>query len=299
MKVLIFGLGYVGSQLAGELITAGHEVVGVRRTIDEGPTSSFEIRAADVLHPPDLQALPQPVDAVVYCVSSSRGGVDVFRKVFGDGTKNLLQWLAKNPPARLLFTSSSSVYGQTDGSTVTEESDAVPDSETGQILVNAEREILRTAAAWDCRATILRVAGIYGPERGHLFLKYLRDEATITGDPHRHLNQIHRDDVASVIRQPIEHDSPPKIINVADDEPVTQTAFFEFLSQRLGKSIPPTGESTPRRKRAVTDKRVSNRLLRGEFGGKFQFPTFREGYLEEMKRLGLSPASPDEKLAGR
>jgi nucleoside-diphosphate-sugar epimerase len=289
VKVLIFGLGYVGSQLAKELCAAGHEVVGVKRTLDAGPSGDFEIRAADVLNPADLRTLPQPVDALVNCVSSSRGGVDVFRSVFGDGTKNLLDWLSPNPPKRLLFTSSSSVYGQTDGSWVTETSEAKPDSETGQILVAAEREILRATADWDCHATILRVAGIYGPERGHLFLKYLRDEAKITGDPTRHLNQIHRDDVAGVISQLLEHDSPPEMMNVADDEPVTQSAFFEFLSRRLGKEMPPTGESAARRKRAVTDKRVSNRLLREEFAATLKFPTFREGYLAEMKRLGLNP----------
>ncbi|MBG85430.1 MAG: NAD(P)-dependent oxidoreductase [Verrucomicrobiales bacterium] len=285
MKVLIVGLGYVGSKLAEILAAEGHEVVGVRRQLGDVGAKSYEIREANVLNPSDIDNLPD-ADAVLYCVSSSRGGVDVYRQVFVDGTRNLLQRFAKNPPSRFLFTCSTSVYGQVDGSTVDEHSPTEPASETGQILVDTEGTILESTRDWNCQTTILRVAGIYGPERGHLFLKYLRDEATITGDPYRMLNQIHRDDVAGVIRQLLVHDSPPRVLNVADDQPTTQTDFYMYLSAALRKPMPPRGEASIGRKRAITNKRVSNARLRA-LGVELIHPTFRDGYGAEIKRLGL------------
>jgi len=212
--------------------------------------------------------------------------MEAYRAVFEDGTRRLAEWAARTKPARLVFTSSTSVYAQTDGSVVTESSLAEGAGETGRILRAAEDVCLSSMPA-GTRVTVLRVAGIYGPGRGHLFLKYLRDEAVITGDPGRWLNQAHRDDVAGAIQHLLEAETAPELLNVADNEPVRQEAFFRWLSERLGRAMPPAGEAPKGRKRAVTNKRVSNERLRRELGYRLRYPTFREGYRAEMERLGL------------
>ena len=66
------------------------------------------------------------------------------------------------------------------------------------------------------------------------------------------------------------------IYNVADDEPVTQHDFFAWLSELLGKPMPPAGSRAPG-KRARTHKRVANGRLRA-LGWQLKYPTFREGY---------------------
>lgn len=289
MKTLILGLGYVGTELAERLVRAGHSVVGVRRSAEgEQPLDArIEVREGDITKPDFWEELDGGFDWVVNCASSSRGGMEAYRAVFEGGARLLADWLAKHPPNRFVFTSSTSVYAQTDGSEVSEGSPAEGAGETGRILRAAE-DAFQTSLTRPGQACVLRVAGIYGPDRGHLFLKYLRDEAQITGSPDRWLNQVHRDDVAGAIHHLLAADEVPAMVNVADDEPVGQGTFFQWLAARLGKPMPPVGETVKKRKRTATNKRVANRLLRDVVGYHLQYPTYREGYLAEMERLGLA-----------
>ena len=294
MRVLIVGCGYVGLPLGAELARRGHTVFGLRRAAD----GAGELRAAgvtpvlgDVTQPESLRALPGPFDWVVNTVSSAKGGADVYRAVYVEGTRNLLAWLAGTPVRKFIYTSSTSVYGQTDGGEVTEESAAKPQAETGRLLVETENLLLAAARERKFPAVVLRVAGIYGPERGHLFQQFLRDEARLSGDGSRLLNMIHRDDVVGAIIAALERGEPGRIYNVADDEPVSQLGFFAWLATQLGKPLPPgaTAEESATRKRGVTHKRVSNRRLREELGCELKFPSFRDGYAVEMRRLGQPP----------
>lgn len=293
MRVLIVGCGYVGLPLGAELTRRGHAVCGLRRTAE----GAEELRAAgltpvvgDVTQPDSLHALPGPFDWVVNTVSSSKGGAEVYRAVYVEGTRNLIAWLAGSGVRRFIHTGSTSVYAQTDGSVVTEESPAEPAAETGRLLVETENLLLDAAREQNFPALVLRVAGIYGPGRGHLFQQYLRAEARLTGAGDRWLNMVHRDDVVGAAIAALERGEPGRIYNVADDEPVTQREFFRWLSQQLGRPLPPVAsesEAAPR-KRGVTNKRVANRRLREELRYALKFPTFRAGYANEMRRLGLA-----------
>lgn len=287
MNTLILGMGYVGAKLAGQLAAAGHSVIGVRRSDPAAspPLAGVKVLRGDLTEEGFWEGLPS-FDYVVHTASSGRGGMEAYQAVFERGTKLMVDWLRGHPPRRFIFTSSTSTYAQTDGSLVSEASPAVGAGETGKILRQAE-DAFRDALPAASQACILRVAGIYGPGRGHLFLKFLADEAAITGDPDRWLNQVHRDDVVGAIENVLSHETVPPIVNVTDDEPVQQRMFFEWLSQRLNKSLPPTAEAAKNRKRTLTDKRVDNGLLQGKLNYQLKFPTFREGYLAEMKRLDL------------
>ena len=88
-------------------------------------------------------------------------------------------------------------------------------------------------------AVILRVAGIYGPGRGHLFQQYLRNEAKIAGKGERFINMIHLDDVVGAIIAALKSGKAGDIYNAVDDEPVAQIHFFRWLSETLGKEMPP------------------------------------------------------------
>ncbi|KAF0176650.1 MAG: NAD-dependent epimerase/dehydratase, partial [Limisphaerales bacterium] len=243
----------------------------------------------DVTRLDTLRALPGPFDWVVNTVSSSKGGAEVYRSVYVEGTKNLIAWLADGPVRKFVHTSSTSVYGQTDGSEVTEDSPAEPKADTGRLLVETENLLRAAARERNFPAVVLRVAGIYGPGRGHLFQQYLRGEARISGDGTRLLNMIHRDDVVGAVIAALERGAPGRTYNVADNEPVTLLNFFQWLAGQLNRPLPPfaTGEENAVRKRGVTNKRLSNRRLREELRCELRHPTFREGYLAEMRRLGL------------
>ena len=136
-------------------------------------------------------------------------------------------------------------------------------------------------------AVILRVAGIYGPDRGHWFKQFLKDEARIEGDGSRFLNMIHRDDLVGCIIAALKNGRAGEIYNAVDDEPVSQVNFFQWLAEELGKDPPPSVPENPEanRKRGVTNKRVSNRKLKMELGYQFKYPNFRIGYSAEILRL--------------
>ena len=123
----------------------------------------------------------------------------------------MIDWLAGQAPQKYIYTSSTSVYAQTDGSIVTEECPAEPASETSQVLVETEQLLLSAAREKRFPAVILRVAGIYGPDRGHLFKQYLLGEARLSGDGSRYMNMIHRDDVVRAVVAALEQGQPGEI----------------------------------------------------------------------------------------
>jgi len=305
MRVLIVGCGYVGLPLGVELIRLGHEVSGLRRS----ESAENELKAAgtqplfgDVTQPETLAGLPREFDWVVNCVAAG-GGADDYRQVYLQGTRNLIEWLAPNPPKKFVYTSSTSVYGQTDGSQVKESSPAEPLAETAKILVETEKVLLAAEQEKKFPAVILRVAGIYGPDRGHWFKQFLKNEARMEGDGSRFLNMIHRDDLIGCIIAALKNGRPGEIYNAADDEPVSQLHFFQWLAQALDKPLPPAEPAAvalarsgePRenpaenRKRGVTNKRVLNRRLKMELGYQFKYPNFRKGYSAELLRLDRAP----------
>ena len=294
-KILIIGCGYVGMPLGELLARKGHHVFGLRRSADADP--DLQSRGITPIHADitsDLTHLDPNFDAIVNLVSSTKGGIDDYRRVYLEGTRNILNWLSNSArPAQLyLYTSSTSVYAQTDGSWVTENSPAHPDSPTSQILLETERELLSSNRPFPI--FILRASGIYGPGRGHLFKQFLRGEATMRDDGSAWINMIHVHDLAAAIAHFIENPSlPPGIYNTTDNQPVTQRDFFQWLATQLNRPMPPPAPTAPVRKRGLTNKRVSNAKLRAT-GFQFTHPTFREGYTPELRAFGGGAPSPHQ-----
>ncbi len=262
--IVIAGCGYVGSPLADLLHAAGHAVCGLTHS----PASAERLVAAkpwrvapcDISDAAAVRSLAQNLGAdqvktVVHCASSGRGGAEMYRTVYLQGMENLA---AAFPQARLVYASSSSVYAQTDGSVVTEDSPAEPDRETGRILRATEDLVLAKGG------TVARLAGIYGPERSFVLKNLLEGSATIEGNAGagRALNQIHRDDAASALAHLVEH-KLTGIYNVCDDEPVSQRDCFLWLCPLFNLPLPPAVPPNPDRKRGWTHKFISNKRLRG------------------------------------
>ena len=301
MRVLIVGCGYLGLPLGAELVKQGHEVFGIRRSAAaaaELTAAGLTPLQADISRPEDLARLPAGYDWVVNCVASSHGDANDYRSVYSQGTRNLLAWLLPTPPKKFVYTSSTSVYGQNDGSLVKENSPTTPEPETGKVLVETEQVLLDAARAQKFPAVILRLAGIYGPGRGYWFKQYLKDEARIEGTGARLMNMIHRDDAIGAILAALKNGRAGEVYNVVDDEPVSQFNFFQWLSGPLGKELPPTvpEDAEVIRKRGVTNKKVSNRRLKMELGYQYKYPTYRQGYTAEILRLDrageLDPKKP-------
>jgi nucleoside-diphosphate-sugar epimerase len=297
MRVLIIGTGYIGLPLGAELARQGHAVSGLRRsrsTAGELAAAGIKPLFANITQPDELAQLPHEFDWVVNCVASGGGDTEDYRRVYFEGMRNVLQWLvptlSPTGAPKFLYTSSTSVYAQNDGSVVTEDSPAEPAADTARVLVETENVLLNAARERNFPAIILRLAGIYGPDRGHWFKQFLKGDARIEGQGERTLNMIHRDDVIGCIIAALERGRFGNIYNAVDDEPVRQIDFFSWLSTTLGKPLPasvPENDETAR-KRGVTNKKVSNAKLKAELNYRFQYPTFRDGYAVEIQKLPRS-----------
>src|SRR4029077_14173571 len=110
---------------------------------------------------------------------------------------------------------------------------------TGRILLKVEKLILEKDGL------VVRLAGIYGPQRSALLSKFLNGTATIDPNNDRFVNQVHRDDIASALFLLLnqEAQTSAQIYNVVDDEPVLQSECYGWLARRLNRPLPPTRKS--------------------------------------------------------
>jgi shikimate kinase/nucleoside-diphosphate-sugar epimerase len=263
MKILLIGCGFVGERAADLFHAAGHQVFGVTHSPSSAERLTslkpWSVLACDVSSAASVQALREqtgPVDAFIHCASSSKGGAEMYQAVYVDGMTHLL---GAYPQAWPLYTSSTSVYPQVDGSTVDETSPAQPDKETGRLLRAAEELALTNGGA------VARLAGIYGPGRSFLLKNLLEGNSGIEtndGAPDgRLLNQIHADDAASALLHLVTS-KLSGIYNVVDDARMTQRDCLEKLAPLFNLPAPGIKPPDANRKRGWTHKHVSNAKLR-------------------------------------
>lgn len=289
-RVLIVGCGYVGLPLGRKLARHGHQVFGLRRTAsteEELRRAGLEPLRADITKPESLATLPRDFDWVVNCAATSGGSAEEYRQLYAVGNFNLVEWLRPSPPRRFVFTSSTSVYGQNDGSVVTETDPVAPEAETARILVEAEDLLFRAYEKLNFPVVILRLAGIYGPGRGYWLKQFLAGQARLDGAGARFLNMIHVADAVGAIIAALRHAPAGSVYNVVDNEPVSQSDLFAWLAATLNQPLPPaaTLEAEATRKRGATNKRVSNLRLKQQLGFEYKYPTFRQGFTAELRRM--------------
>jgi nucleoside-diphosphate-sugar epimerase len=269
-QILIAGCGYVGQVTADLFHAAGWEVEGWTQSAESAAklsTKPYPVYGVDIADLPQLDAHVEVFDAIIHCASSGGGGADTYRQIYSNGARNLLDRFGGS---RMLFTSSTSVYGQRDGSWVTEESQTRPARETGRILLETEELVLAHGGI------VARLAGIYGPGRSALLSKFLADEAIIDPENDRFVNQVHRDDIAAALFLLLNRSPQAReIYNVVDDKPILQSECYRWLAKRLNRPIPPIGKAKRTDKRGASNKRVSNVKLRG-LGWNPEYPTFVE-----------------------
>ena len=267
--ILIVGFGYVGQKLAQILFNEGHIVSALRRS--ETISDYASVNSVDVTCKESMNTvLVSDLDVIIYTVSADTQSEESYKSAYVTGVENCRTIIerAKNENLRFIFTSSTGVYGQDDGSEVNEESETVPSSFTGEILLQGER----AALSLPCKSNIVRLSGIYGPERNYLIRKVLSGEA-ISVNPQAYTNRIHRDDAAAILKWVSEHENPSKIYLGVDDAQATQEEVLEYLSKRLGVSKPTFNSQF----RQGLNKRCSNKLSKSQ-GFTLLYPSYKEGY---------------------
>lgn len=272
--VLIAGCGDVGSRLATQLMAEGWEVHGLRRDVLRLPAGVIGI-AGDLFNKDCPDTWPVgAVDYVVYCAAATDHDEAGYRAAYVQGLAHVLEWLDDygQVPNRLLFVSSSSVYGQQDGEWVDEASPAVAAGYSGRVMLEAEQLALKSGIA----SSVVRLTGIYGPGREWL-LTQVRRGYRVAVEPPLYANRIHADDAAGLLACLLEADRRgeklgPYYIGV-DDEPAALADVVGWLREYLGVTEWAEDASV----RRTGSKRCSNARAKA-LGWAPKYPSFREGY---------------------
>jgi nucleoside-diphosphate-sugar epimerase len=280
-RILIAGCGYVGQATADLFHAASWDAEGwtaSEKSAAALSTKPYPVCQVDISNRDQVEEHPGTFDAVIHCASSRGGGVESYRQIYLNGVRNLLDRFVGT---KMLFTSSTSVYAQRDGSWVTEESETKPARETGGVLLETEKLVL------DRPGTVARLSGIYGPGRSALLSKFLAGTAIIDPENDRYVNQVHRDDIASALFVLVSGEwQQRQIYNVVDNQPMLQSDCYRWLAERLNRPLPPIRALTEQPKRGGTNKRVSNAKLRS-LRWTLQYPTLADG-MEKSILPGLS-----------
>lgn len=271
MRILWVGWGDLARRASAHLLAAGHELVALRRSrIDDPPRGVIPVRG-DLAAPGGLQ-LPADIRACVVTLTPDTRDLAGYERTYLATQQNLyalLEGESSTPRVtidRLVFASSTAVYGQDDGSWVEEATSTSPSVFRGEVMVRAEA---LAAAAPAHRRVVARLAGIYGPGRGRL-VQRVRSGETVTD---RWTNRIHADDAGAALAHLVTAPDPllPDVVNVVDTEPARAGDVTSFVAGLLDVPAPPVEGGDGLGKRVD-----GTRLLTTGF--RHRHPTYREGY---------------------
>jgi nucleoside-diphosphate-sugar epimerase len=283
MTILLAGCGDLGTEAGLRFAAQGRRVVGWRRSPARLPVV-IEGVAAD-LSAADLPRVPEDTSAVVIAVAADAPTEDAYRAAYLGGVANVLDALERDgvQPQRVLFVSSTAVYGDAGGGWVDEDTDPAPGGFSGRILVDAEELLRARMSGTGTAAVSLRLGGIYGPGRTRL-IDQVRTGSAVVPEDVRYTNRIHRDDAAAAIVHLVGMAPAPAPVYVGvDNDPADLGSVLRFLAAELGLPEPAVGDAGPAR---GGNKRCRNELLRATGFG-FTFPSFREGYRDILAGNGV------------
>jgi nucleoside-diphosphate-sugar epimerase len=303
---LIIGAGYTGSRLAQQLAAEGKTVVATRRPTSASPSGTSPASAAAA--PPAAAApavaapaaaapsssitwMPLDLDAalpvlpaaevVVFCAPPGRPPGDREARLIG--ALRGARWFA--------YVSSTGVYGPATGQWIDEHHPLAPESDSERARAAAEEQVSRACRAAGLPCSLLRAAGIYGPDRG-MVARVRRGEARVVGDGRAHLSRIHVVDLVAAIRAAVAR-RIEGAINCGDDDPAPYGEVADSVAAALGLPPPPRVDPatlTPTaRAMLLGNRRISNRRLRQELGVELRYPSWRTALAEELASSGAQP----------
>ena len=264
-RVLVAGCGELGIATAACL--EGFVVYGLRRNPSSLPPGIRPV-AGDLLTGAGFAALPEGIDTLIYAPTPGARTEEGYRAIYVQALERLLRALPQPAAAlRLIYVSSTAVYGQDAGEVVDEGSITAPLGFNGRVLLEGER----LAASLVPEACMLRLSGLYGPGRHWLLRRARAGEALLPGE--HWTNRIHLDDAAALAALLTHAASmPPRVIGV-DDTPATEREVLDWIAQRLGLPPLPTQSGGA----LIGGKRLSNQLARS-LGWRPRYPSYRDGY---------------------
>jgi nucleoside-diphosphate-sugar epimerase len=277
-RILIAGCGKLGSTVAVELASLGHQVTGLRRSV-QMTKQDVNYLQADLTCPESLAKLPTEFDLVLMIVTPSDYSEAGYRAIYVEGVGNLLSHFAgRDSFPHVIYVSSTRVYGQQRGERIDEGSETIPADAQGRILLEAEQQVLAFGEANATKInTVVRFSGIYGA--GSQFMQRIASQGKPAQfAPPCFTNRVHREDcVGSLVflaEKALSGEALESHYLVSDNDPAPKWEVVNWVAEQTGL---PSPEKEICDASAGQGKRCSNQRIR-EAGYSFKYPSYREGY---------------------
>jgi nucleoside-diphosphate-sugar epimerase len=272
LRIAVLGAGYVGGALARAAAARGDAVWAVRRAAQ---TSSYGVTwLSGDISTDAIEGMPGALDAVVLTVAPS-GANDGYASTYPPSASAAVRLARASGAKSLVYTSSTGVYGGRDGNWVTEASPRLGAGEGNAALTQAEDIVLAASLA---HATVLRVAGIYGPGRDP---RARMSQASALAQRGEYWSNIaHRDDIVSAMLHVIDTRPAAPVLNVSDGSPTRAADVARWLAAARGENPDELAFGNDSQ-RSRNDQRVSNAALCAT-GWSAHYPSFREGFAKGL-----------------
>jgi nucleoside-diphosphate-sugar epimerase len=232
--------------------------------------------------PSSLGRLGGVADRVLHLAPPPAQGVHDTR------TRHLLQALARGGRVqRLVYASTSGVYGDAQGAVFDETRTVRPSTDRARRRVDAEAQVRAFGRRAGVKVSVLRIPGIYAPDRegGHPRDRLLRGTPVLAAVDDVHTNHIHADDLARACVAALMRGAAMRVYHASDDTDLKMGDYFDLAADLCGLPRPPRVS----RAEAVQafnpvmlsfmseSRRLVNRRLKTELGLKLRYPTVRQG----------------------
>jgi len=233
----------------------------------------------DLDHPATLHALAGGSDLVLHLAPPGESGERDER------TANLIAALSLRPPGRLVYISTSGVYGDCGGAWVDEARPVAPQTVRALRRVDAERALFAWGGQSGVAVVVLRVPGIYAAERLPL-AQLKRASPVLRGEDDVYTNHIHADDLAGVCLAALERGGAGRVYNASDDSEMKMGDYFDLVADRARLPRPPRIARATAEAGAIAEgllsfmresRRLTNTRMKAELGVRLRYPSVYEG----------------------
>jgi len=288
-SVIIFGCGYLGTRFVQLALKSGMAVTALTRnphTADLLFNAGVDVIAANLQNDSWHELTESTYDFALNCVSSGSSGLDGYRESYVGGLESIGRWLENAQVGTLVYTSSTGVYPQSDGAQV-DETATIGGNDRADIL--AEAEAMLQSMSGHTRHFILRLAGIYGPNRHYLLDLLLSDKKEIQGKSSHVLNITHVDDICTAISKCMlaPNEIENQIYNLSDGNPAAKSDVVNWIASQIGKEAPSFTEHRPNNRLIQARNRIIiSQKIRDDLGWEPLYPDYQKGYSSIIQKQG-------------
>jgi len=280
-RLLIVGCGDIALRALPQLARS-YQVFGLVRADDQAERIAAlgaKPIAGDLDAPATLAPLAGMAELVLHLAPPGDSGERDQRSA------NLIAAFSARPPERLVYISTSGVYGDCGGAWVNEDRPLAPQSPRGARRADAERALLAWGEHSGVAVAVLRVPGIYAAQRLPL-AQLQRGAPVLRAEDDVYTNHIHADDLAAICATALESAAPGRAYNASDDSEIKMGDYFDLVADRAGLPRPPRVSRAAAEAGAISpgllsfmreSRRLVNKRMKAELGVRLRYPTVYDG----------------------